>query len=258
MPDPNCALCDGTGWKPVERGEVSGVERCECNQSLRPAQLLQSARIPPRFEKASFENFRLPDRRENPVANEALSKSILDAKVFSREYPLTEKPGLMFMGLPGVGKTHLAVAVLKVLLEKGFEGLFVDYQSLLEGILASYDRTVGSGAREAYQDALDAEILLIDDLGARRLSEWAEDTVFSIINHRYNARKATIVTTNLPDEAVGDKLAEKERGSGQYRVRDSLADRIGSRARSRLFEMCKLIRITATEDYRLRGVRAPQ
>src|SRR5579885_2793924 len=163
MPDPNCALCDGTGWKPVERGEVSGVERCECNQSLRPAQLLQSARIPPRFEKASFENFRLPDRRENP--------------------------GLMFMGLPGVGKTHLAVAVLKVLLEKGFEGLFVDYQSLLEGILASYDRTVGSGAREAYQDALDAEILLIDDLGARRLSEWAEDTVFSIINHRYNARK---------------------------------------------------------------------
>ncbi len=253
MADPNCALCDGTGWRHLERNGVSAVERCECHKAGRPARLLESARIPARFERASFDSFLLP--RENPVANEALSKAMLDAKTFAREFPLTEKSGLLLMGMPGVGKTHLAVAVLKALLAKGFEGIFLDYQNLLDGIQASYDRAVGSSAREAYQAALDTEVVLLDDLGARRLSEWAEDTVFSIINHRYNDRKATIVTTNLPDEVTGDKLAHKDPASAHYKVKDSLADRIGARARSRLFEMCKLVRIGATEDYRLRGVR---
>ncbi len=253
MPDPNCLICDGTGWRPVVRGEVSGVERCECESINRPSRLLDSARIPPRFERASFENFVLP--RENPVANETLSKAILDAKVFARQFPLTDKPGLLFMGYPGVGKTHLAVAVLKALLEKGFAGIFLDYQNLMDSIQSSYDPAVGASARQGYQAALDSELLLLDDLGARRISDWAEDTVFSIINHRYNAKKPTIVTTNLPDEIVGDKLNERDPGVARYRIKDSLGDRIGPRARSRLFEMCKVVRITATEDYRLRGLR---
>src|SRR5712692_6647980 len=247
MPDPNCLICDGTGWRPVLRGEVSGVERCECENASRPGRLLESARIPPRFECASFENFVLP--RENPLASEALGWAMNHAKTFAREFPLTDKPGLLFMGYPGVGKTHLAVAVLKALLEKGFAGIFLDYQNLMDSIQSSYDPGVGASARQAYQAALDTELVLLDDIGARRISDWAEDTVFSIINHRYNAKQPTIVTTNLPDEIVGDKLAEKDPGTARYRVKDSLADQIGPRARSRLFEMCKVVRITATEDY---------
>src|SRR5574340_319949 len=207
MPDPNCALCDGTGWRQVERGEVSGVERCQCNQTARPARLLEAAHIPPRFERASFDNFVLP--RGNPMASETLSKAMLDAKVFAREFPYTEKPGLLFMGLPGVGKTHLAVAALRTLLGRGFEGIFIDYQNLLERMLASFDHAIGTSAREAYQAARDTELVLLDDLGARRLSDWAEDTVFGIINFRYNAKKATIVTTNLPDPDLGDVITTK-------------------------------------------------
>ncbi|MBI3665207.1 MAG: ATP-binding protein [Acidobacteria bacterium] len=253
MPDPNCALCDGTGWRPVQSGEVTGVERCACDQATRPARLLESARIPPRFDRASFENFLLP--RDNPQANESLSKAMLGARVFAREFPHIEKPGLLFMGLPGVGKTHLAVAVLKVLLERGFECLFLDYQGLLDRIRSGYDPAAGSSAREAYQEALDTEVVLLDDLGAHRVTDWVLDTVTAVINHRYNGRRATIVTTNLPDPETGDVLAEKNPLSGHYMVRDSLGDRIGARARSRLFEMCRLVRITATEDYRLRGLR---
>jgi len=255
MADPNCTVCDGTGWRPVERGEVSGVERCECDQAARPAQLLEAATIPANFQRASFENFILPKKDDNPLSNETLSKAMLDAKVYSREYPMTDKAGLLLMGLPGVGKTHLATAVLKVLLERGFEGIFLDYQSLLERIRSGYNPAAGSSAREAYQAALDTAVVLLDDLGAHRVSDWVEDTVTAIINHRYNARKATIITTNLPDPDVGDALARKDPASGKYWVKDSLADRIGARARSRLFEMCRLVRITATEDYRLRGLR---
>jgi DNA replication protein DnaC len=253
VPDPNCTACDGTGWRPVERGEFSGVERCQCNPLRQAANLLAAAQIPARFERASFENFLLP--RENPLANEALGKAMLDARVFAREYPNLDKAGLLFIGLPGVGKTHLATAVLNVLLERGFECRFFDYQGLLDRIRAGYDPACGSSAREAYQAALDTEVVLLDDLGAHRITDWVEDTVTAIINHRYNARKATIVTTNLPDPVLGDVLAEKNPSSGRYSVKDSLADRIGQRSRSRLFEMCKLIRITATEDFRLRGIR---
>ncbi len=255
MADLNCALCDGTGWRPIERGGLSAVERCQCNPLRKPAQLLESAQIPPRFEQASFDNFILPRRQENPLANDNLSMAINIARVFAREFPLTEKSGLLFMGAPGVGKTHLATAVLRVLLDRGFEGRFFDYQTLLEKIRSGYDPASGSSAREAYEAVLETEVVLLDDLGAHRVSDWVEDTVAAVINHRYNQSKATIVTTNLPDPDLGDRTADKDPATGHYSLRDTLTQRIGARSRSRLFEMCKLVRITVTEDYRMKGLR---
>src|SRR5512147_2470301 len=107
MPDPHCPRCDGTGWREVTRGEVMAVERCECHQAHRPEHLVAAAQIPARFERVSFENFLLPGQRENPVANENLSKVMLDSKVYAEQYPFTEKLGLLFVGPPGAGKTHL-------------------------------------------------------------------------------------------------------------------------------------------------------
>jgi len=104
--------------------------------------------------------------------------------------------------------------------------------------------------KEAYRSALDAEILVLDDLGAHRVTDWVEDTVTSIVTHRCNHRKATIVTTNLRDPEAGD-----HRGSGLQEDLHSkyfLEERIGMRARSRLFEMCKLVKMPYAEDYRLK------
>jgi len=249
--NPDCPNCEGTGWRQVLRDGVTAVERCGCVETHRKDTLADRANMPARFQTSRFENFRLP--RENPIAYESLGIAMNDARVFAREYPFAPKPGILFQGSPGVGKTHLASAVLNELLDRGFECVFFDYQNLLDRIRAGYNAAAGASDREAYRAALDTEVLLLDDLGSHRVTEWVEDTVTAIISQRYNAKKALIVTTNLPDEALGDSKIEKGLLAGQYHPRDTLTDRVGARARSRLFEMCKVIRME-TRDYRLRDV----
>jgi len=113
----------------------------------------------------------------------------------------------------------------------------------------------GASDRAAYRAALDADVLLLDDLGTHRVTEWVEDTVTAIITDRCNNKKPLIATTNLPDPEVGDKIVERDSGLTQkVYAKVSLAERVGERARSRLFEMCEVIRMPTVEDYRLRKV----
>jgi DNA replication protein DnaC len=157
------------------------------------------------------------------------------------------------VGNPGTGKTHMAVAALKTLMTRGFDGVFFDYQTLLERIQRGWNPASGTADRDAYRTALDAEVLLLDDLGARRISEWVEDTVAAIITHRCNHKKPLIATTNLPDPAAGDSLVTRPGDMpGTPRIMKSLAELIGERARSRLFEMCRVVKMPNVEDYRLR------
>ena len=149
------------------------------------------------------------------------------------------------------GKTRLAVSVLKALIEKGFEGVFFDYQSLLERITKSWDLTGGKGDREAYRSAFETDVLVLDELGAHRPMEWIEDVVTGIITHRCNNWKPLIVTTNLPDPDITGTVTAYGEISGVKIQKKTLADVIGARARSRLFELCRVIRMPAIEDYRV-------
>jgi DNA replication protein DnaC len=239
MAKPNCKLCGGTGWTVAERDGVSGAQRCDC---VRPGsdELDDQAQIPRNYRPAFFETFQ---RGENVVAKEQLERVVTLVAGYAREYPHLPKPGLLLVGHPGTGKTHLAVAALRELLSRGHEGIFFDYQNLLEQIRSGYDETLGTSRREAYRTALETEVLLLDDLGSHRVTEWVQDTITSIITYRYNHKKALIATTNLPDPKVT--------GTNDS-VRATLQDRIGERAHSRLFEMCLVVRMPAVEDYRMK------
>jgi DNA replication protein DnaC len=249
MAEANCPVCGGTGYRIIERGGLSGAEPCPCAAISRGRSIKEAAGIPPNYENATLDNFQIP--QDNPTARLGLGTVLMQVKSFVREFPTAEKPGLLLVGETGTGKTHLAVAALKALLEKGHEGVFFDYQNLLDRIRSGYDRTSGASDKEAYRSALDADILLLDDLGSHRVTDWVEDIVTSMITYRCNHRKPLIATTNVSD----DNVMEYKDAGGVVVSRKTLAEVIGTRARSRLHEMCRVVKMPGVEDYRLRRGR---
>ncbi|MDZ4801808.1 MAG: ATP-binding protein [Bryobacteraceae bacterium] len=246
-----CEKCSGTGYIVVERDGLSGAERCSCYAQRRAERVLASANIPPKFADAILENFILPE--DNPTQRSALVEAFSPAKRYSWEFPDTKKPGLLFIGNPGTGKTHLSVGVMKHLISRGFEGLFYDYQQLLTDIQQSWSQQAGSDQQGVFKRVREVEVLLLDDLGARRALDWVEDVVTELITFRYNHRKPLIATTNLSEPAAEHEVVAGKTKGGVNRAGRTFAEIIGERSRSRLFEMCKIVKMTGIEDYRMRG-----
>ncbi len=141
------------------------------------------------------------------------------------------------MGTCGVGKTHLSVAILRELIEKrGVPCLFYEFGALLKEIQNSYNPVSQTSELKVLAPVIEAEVLVLDDLGATKPTDWVRDTMMQVINTRYNDRRLTIFTTNY--------CAEHGQPSDE-----TLEDRIGVRLRSRLYEMCRTVLIDG-EDYR--------
>lgn len=231
-----CPLCEGTGWQQVEKDDVSGVVRCDCRKRSRASRILVDARIPERYAHCDLEVFEIGP----PLTTRSIEQAKLAAAKFVEEYPMSPPFGLLFMGRPGVGKTHLAVGIIKRLMrEKSVECLFRTFPELLKEIQNSYNPRTEASELSLLAPVLDAEVLVLDELGAQSHSSWVRDTVGYVLNYRYNENKVTILTTNFPDQVEG---RDARKG-----VSDSLIDRIGDRMRSRLYEMCKTVTMIGSD-----------
>src|SRR5215469_3486110 len=205
----DCPLCKGTGWKLVPRkdrtpGQVAVA--CACAMEARAEIVIERARVPKRYEHCDFESYAtdLADGKTWTAQHEhALKQAKLLTQAFVRAYPGTEK-GLLLMGPSGVGKTHLAVAALKELIRRGHQGLFCDYRELLKEIQASYNPASQSTEMAILEPVRTAEVLVLDDLGASKPSDWVRDIVGIVLNARYNEKRTTIITTNYIDNPAAE------------------------------------------------------
>lgn len=245
-----CPKCDGMGMLVVRRpGGKSAAEPCDCRHETRVKALLERAQIPKRYEHCSFDSY----HTDFSGADSSLAYAHVIAQRFVDGYlATTEEHGLLLTGSIGVGKTHLAVSILRSLIvEKGAHGLFCDYRELLKEIQHSYNPQVATTELEILRPVFDAEVLVLDELGASKPTEWVWDTVAHILNTRYNDKRTTIITTNYADAPAGGAATAAQRAARE----ETLGDRIGERMRSRLAEMCVTVQMQGA-DFRQKVGRA--
>jgi DNA replication protein DnaC len=246
QPQPDaCLLCAGTGWKSVAADKHADrrVTRCDCQLRTRTQNRLSAARIPRRYEHCELASY----TTDFPGAHRSLAYAHLAATKFAQEYDPRDGTGLLIIGQIGTGKTHLAVGITKeLILNKGIPCLFYDYRELLKEIQNSYNATVQSTELDVLRPVFETDVLVLDELGAVKPTEWVWDTVSLILNTRYNNNRTTIITTNFEDQPAAGVNGSLVRAAARA---ETLGDRIGERMRSRLHEMCRVIKMEG-EDFR--------
>lgn len=191
--------------------------------------MLRAAGLPENLEDRSINGFTRTD------GTEAARLAAIEAGMRIRAKDLSGK-GLLLMGPPGVGKSHLEVALARVALEAGFNAVFVSLPDLIDASKKWFDHKKGPDPADVVAEA---DVTILDDMGAESTRyPWVAERVFRILDRRMRARKLTFATTNL----VGpDQIAKHYNGDEGI---------MGGRIISRLAELCQWIPVTGP-DWRL-------
>ena len=228
-----CDSCGGSGtvFLENERG-YRYLERCGlCGVTRLKVRRYNNAKIPSKFAGV-LQSDDIDPRGQSQLDAMTYVKSFVD------KYP--EEKGFLLMGGPGLAKTRLAVgAIAELTLQKAVECVFTDFFFLLADLREAY--SAGISENEVIGPLINAEILVIDEMGKGRSSEWEQNILDQLISKRYNSSKKTLVTTNY---VARDSLSKKSRNNTEV-----LEDRVGERIASRLYEMCTLLFIEGS-DYR--------
>ena len=252
-----CEKCSGVGWVIVP-GEKDGVERalrCECQRVSGTSldQLLSAADIDRAYARLSLDSY-------EPY-NEKQREALKICRKYVEVFPNLEEvfgfyKGLLFAGPCGTGKTHLAVSVLKGVLEKGYRGQYIGFLELLRKIKESYDPNSETSTLEVLQPILESDVLVLDDFGSHHITGWIKDTVFDIVNYRYRKEKPMIVATNLMLEHESSSSDNSRVGSDKYTRRakisadGTLEERLGPAVVSRLFDSCVVMEVDGRDHRR--------
>jgi DNA replication protein DnaC len=141
--------------------------------------------------------------------HEDIRQNLQQAFSIARDFALAPQGWLIYQGLNGCGKTHLSAAIANELRESGKEVLFIVVPDLLDHLRASF----GPESRVSY-DALFEKIkkipvLVLDDFGEHSATSWAQEKLYQLINYRYNARLATVITTCLNLEEIENRVSSR-------------------------------------------------
>jgi DNA replication protein DnaC len=257
-----CPICNGLGLKIVQRSDgTQFAQDCVCRIERRAAQILKNARIPRRYDICSLDSY----ETMHSSATKSIKTALNVSRKFADGYPVeTNGKGLLFVGPRGLGKTHLAIGILKNLItERGATGVFWEHKELLENLRSIYSVRAAGAEAQVLKAVITCDLLVLDDLGDITPSDWSWDTTSYILSSRYNEDRSTIVTSNLPnqppsisfDEPIDRYASEQSKEARRAMTKRTLADRIGERIWSRLQEMCVEVDMQG-EDFRQKVKRA--
>jgi DNA replication protein DnaC len=200
--------------------EVRKQEEAKAKQE-RISRILALSNLGERFRDASFDSWVSSPTTENCYAT---------MKEYAETFSKETETGYCIYGRAGNGKSHLAAALVNRLIQRGFTAVFIEAPDLFSRIKATYGAE-GSGSEDKIMSALGkCDLLVLDDAGAEKPTEWVQEKFFQIINTRYKKKLPVVITTNTKDMA-------------------GLEDIIGFRAYDRVLEMCEPLK-NSGESYR--------
>lgn len=230
----NCPICKDQGV--YFKGDIAYTCRCSKKKMLDARRA--KAGITPHLAKQTFENFDISLYSDEMTADSnstyrQRAEGILNAaKAFVESVAAGETPsGLLFLGGVGSGKTFLAASCANALVDQGDNVKFIIVPDFLDQIRETFNPASGVTEGDLMQEVKEADILVLDDLGAHNYTDWSIKTLFAILNYRVNFEKPTIVTTNLE--------------------RAQIEELLGSRVHSRLVEACTFYRLENKKDIRM-------
>lgn len=205
---PACALEEQAEKDRIERDEQAKVFAAQ-----RLERKLGGAMIPPRFKGKTFESFAADGDKQKKVLSVCQSYAIN----FHKHH--ADGRSLLLLGNVGTGKTHLAAAIADYVIRSyGFTALYRTVYGILQHVKGSFDKEAEYNESEAFQAFIDPELLIIDEVGATKTTEFEQQTLFNIINGRYEQQIPTIVISNLmPEElvqALGERCVDRLREGG--------------------------------------------
>jgi DNA replication protein DnaC len=219
--DDSCPHCHGARFVrvrvPADHPDFGQAVPCRCAREEtvqhRGERLLRYSGIGP-LARLTFRELIARGRSPHPSDQEQYQRCVDDARSFA-EGP---EGWLVLSGASGCGKTHIAAAVANRLLERGEPVLFVVVPDLLDHLRSAYQPGAEVGYDELFERVRNAPVLVLDDLGTQAPTAWAQEKLFQLINHRFNARLPTIVTTNLAPERFDERLRTRLTDASVARV----------------------------------------
>lgn len=200
-----------------EREQSARLTRMEADRKaaaiLRVEAMLDQASIPPRFADKGFDSYQ--------IENEQQRRAVEKARQYADQFPqrMRDGGGLILTGGKGTGKTHLAVAIGREVIERhGCSFLFLTVSRLVGAIKETFGKKADRSERDIYRELAGVDLLALDEVGVQNGTDFERDVLFEVINRRYENMKPTIILSNLDpagiEAAIGERSMDRMRDGG--------------------------------------------